>query len=146
MAPVAAENRLRRFLLLLASLSLVATLIELWLEDHTQEALQLLPFVLCGAGLVAALAALLRPSRATLLVMRVVMVVLALGGLVGMGVHLLRNYEFAREIRPNAAAGEALVSALKGASPLFAPAALIFAALLALAATYYHPAFGDRGK
>jgi hypothetical protein len=136
--------RLRLFLLSLSFLSLVVTLTELLLEEHYQELLQLIPFVLGGAGLLALVAALLRPGRATLLALRGVMAGVALGGIIGTGIHLLENAEFAQEIRPNAALGAVLGEALKGAAPLLAPGALIFAALLALAATYYHPLLSSR--
>jgi hypothetical protein len=132
--------RLRQFLLLLTLGTLLAALIELVLEEHTQEPLQLIPFVLCGAGFLAVGAALLRPGRGTLLALRGVMTGVALGGLLGVALHLINNLEFAREIRPNAAAGDLLMATLQGANPLLAPGTFVFAALLAGAATYYHPA------
>jgi hypothetical protein len=132
-------DRLRRFLLLLAALALLTTLTELWLVEHTQEALQWLPIVLCGSGIVSIVAALVRPQPGTLIALRVVMSIVALGGLIGIGVHLLKNLEFEQEIRPNTAAGALLMNALKGAAPFLAPGALVFAALLALAATYRDP-------
>src|SRR5512134_1182544 len=100
------ESNLRRFLLLMAGLIMLASLAELWLEDHTKEALQIIPFILCGLGVLAIAAALLRPRKATLIALRAAMALLALGGLVGVGVHLLNNLAFEQEIRPNAAAGD----------------------------------------
>jgi prepilin signal peptidase PulO-like enzyme (type II secretory pathway) len=140
----AVESRLRRFLLLLATFSLAATSVELWLEEHTKEALQFIPFFLCGVGLVTLVASLLYPHRATLIALRIAMSLVALGGVVGTVVHLLKNFEFEREIRPGASTGDVFVAALKGASPLLAPGVLLFAALVALAATYYHPAIDNR--
>jgi hypothetical protein len=134
--------RLRLFLLGMTALIFLATLGELVLEDHDQEALQWIPFVLCGIGLLAVAGALLRPRRGTLLALRGVMALVALGGLAGIAIHLARNLGFEQEIRPNAALGEVIGAALRGAAPLLAPGTLIFAALLALAATYYHPALG----
>ncbi|MDQ3928868.1 MAG: hypothetical protein M3328_06945 [Chloroflexota bacterium] len=60
------------------------------------------------------------------------------------GVAFLENFAFEREIRPAAPTGDVLMAAIKGASPLLAPGILLFAALLGLAATYYHPALGER--
>jgi hypothetical protein len=71
--------------------------------------------------------------------LRGVMVLVAFGGTGGMFVHLLENAEFAHDIRPNAALTEVIGTALKGAAPLLAPGALVFAALLALAANYSPP-------
>jgi hypothetical protein len=136
----AITNRLRFFLLILSVLTMVATLVELVLAEHTGETLQLVPFFFCGAGLIVALAAMLRPGKGTVTALRVVMVVVALGGLVGIGIHLIENFEFASEVRPNAATIDQFVAAIKGAAPLLAPGTLVFAGLLGLAATYYHPA------
>ena len=142
--PAAIEERLRRFLVILTIFVFLATIVELVLEEHTQEALQWIPFVLCAAGLIATIAALLRPERRTLLALRVTMLIVALGGIVGAGIHLLRNFQFEQEIRASADFSDLIIPTLKGASPLLAPGVLIFGALIALAATYYHPALGKR--
>jgi hypothetical protein len=138
------ENRLRRLLLIISAFVFLGTPVELWLEDHTGETLQWIPFLLCAAGLIAAVAVLIRPQRMTILALRITMPIVAAGGLLGMGLHLLNNVAFEQEIRPSAAAGEALLAGLKGASPLLAPGILVLAAVVSLAATYYHPALGRR--
>ena len=144
MTAEALADNLRRFMLLMAMLVLLSAVAELWLVDHTQEPIQFIPFVLCGIGVVSVGAALLRPQRSTLLALRAAMVLAALGGLVGVFVHLANNVAFEQEIRPNATLGDVLMAGLKGASPLLAPGVLVFGALLALAATYYHPALATR--
>jgi hypothetical protein len=133
------NQRLRQFLLLLSGFTLLMTLVELLLAEHTGEALQVLPLMLAALGIVALLLALLRPGRASLIALRLVMLLVGLTGALGAAVHLLRNYEFEQEIRPNAAASELVMHTLQGAAPLLAPGVLLFAALVALAATYYHP-------
>ena len=129
---------------MLAALVLLSALAELWLVEHTQDLLQLVPFALCGVGLVALAAAALRPGKSTLIALRAVMLLVALGGLVGVATHLLQNLAFEHEIRPNSTLWAALAAGLKGAAPILAPGVLVFAALLALIATYRHPAFEDR--
>lgn len=62
----------------------------------------MIPLVLCGVGLLTVVAALARPRKGTLFAVRVVMLLVALGGVVGIALHLLSNLEFDREIRPNA--------------------------------------------
>jgi hypothetical protein len=47
-------------------------------------------------------------------------------------------------MRPNAVPGDVVTQALMGASPLFAPGILALGAVLAIAATYYHPALGKK--
>ena len=133
------DARIRRFLLLLAALILVGTVFELWLTEHTEELAQWIPFILSGIGFVAILAVLINPQRRTILALRVAMLMLGAGGLVGIGLHLINNYEFEQEIRPTLQGLDLIVEALKGANPLIAPGILVFAALVALIATYYHP-------
>jgi len=133
--------RLRRFLLGLAGLICVATVVELWLIKHTEDPIQWLPFILCGVGIAAVLAVLLRPQRSTLRTLQVIMGLLIVGSFFGVYEHVTSNLEFALEIQPNAPTNTLIFKALGGANPLLAPGMLAFAALLALAAIYYHPAW-----
>ncbi|MEO8612890.1 MAG: hypothetical protein ABI690_33660 [Chloroflexota bacterium] len=132
--------RLRTFLLALAGFTFFATIIELLLENHTKEVLQYVPFVLCLIGFVAIAAALLSPGRGSVFRLRIAMVIVGLGGIIGMGIHMFENFTFEQDIRPNEAFLDTLLPTLKGAAPLLAPGVLVFAAIVALAATYYHPA------
>jgi hypothetical protein len=136
-------NRLRRFLLLLAALLCLGTLGELFLVDHMGEPLQLLPFVLCALGLVAVAAVFWWPQRKTIWSLRIIMVLVALGGLFGIYEHLAGNRAFALEINQQASGSDLLMSTLTGANPLFAPGILIVTAIVAQAATYYHPALKE---
>lgn len=139
-------QRLRTFLLVLAGLVCVGVPVELWLAEHMESPTQLIPFALCGAGLLAVAAVLLRPSRITLLALRVVMLLLIIGSGLGVYEHLAGNLAFAQEIRPNATLGAVWLDALRGANPLLAPGALALAALLALGATYAHPLLHARAQ
>jgi hypothetical protein len=138
--------RLRAFLLGLAAFICAGTPLELWLGKHYQSLPQLIPFVLCGLGLIAALAALLRPGRATLLGLRGVMALLGLGSLLGVYEHIEHNLEFALEIRPGATFADVWLQSLRGSSPLLAPGILALAAAIAIAATYAHPALAARRR
>ena len=137
-------KRFRTFLLLTAGISCILTLVELWAEEHTGDAAQMIPFVLCGMGAVATAATLLRPQRATVRLLRIVMSAMLVGSLFGLFEHIEHNLEFALEIRPNAAASVLLMDTLQGANPLLAPGILALAAVLAIGATYYHPALSPR--
>ncbi len=134
-------SRLRRFLLVFSIVMLGGAVIELWLVNHKEDWLQLIPFALSALGTAAALAALLRPRRATLWALRVCMALVAGGTLLGVYLHLDGNLGFQREIDPGAPTGDMLLNVLRGANPLLAPGVLAVAALLACAATYHHPAF-----
>lgn len=137
------EALLARFRLFLLSVSggmFVATVIELWLNKHVESPTQLVPFALCGLGLLMVVLGLAYPRRATLLALRASMLIIAAGSLFGLYEHLNGNLAFELEIHPAAPLAEALPAALGGVAPLLAPGILALAALLALAATYYHPA------
>jgi len=143
MTPDVVLSRLRQFLLAFSVVLLGGALLELWLIEHTEDPLQFVPFGLCGLGALALLAALLRPRRSTLLALRVCMALVVSGSLLGIYLHVDGNLALQREISPNATTGATLFGALGGANPLLAPGILAVAALLALAATYYHPALRD---
>jgi hypothetical protein len=138
------EQRFRVFLLSIAAFLCVGTVIELWLTEHTAEPIQFVPFGLCALGFIVILAVLFRPTRATISTLRVMMGALMLGSLVGVYEHLMGNWEVVLETKPNLAAGEMFWEAVRGAAPMLAPGILVLVAVLALAATYYHPALGQR--
>lgn len=133
-------QRYRQFLLILAGFIFVGVIVELYFTGHTDTPIQYIPFMLSGLGLVALAAVLIRPQRTTFLVLRGVMGLVTLGSFLGIYEHIANNLAFALEIQPNATVREGLFNALGGASPLLAPGILALGALLAFAATYYHPA------
>jgi hypothetical protein len=130
----------RRFLLWLAAALCAGTVVELWLTSHTETPVQLVPFVVCAAGMIALAAALLRPSRGTILALRAAMVIAALAGLFGAFQHVSNNLAFAIETNAARASAAPIAAALTGANPPLAPGVLGAAAAVALAATYAHPA------
>jgi hypothetical protein len=132
--------RLRRFLLALSALLFFGTVIELLLVEHTATVVQLIPFALCGLGLIVVIVVLLRPRRLTLLALRACSGLVLLGSLFGVYEHVMGNVAFQNEIHPNATTREVLMGALGGGNPLLAPGILALAAALAIASTYHHPA------
>lgn len=130
----------RRALLLLTAAMCVVTPIELILSEHYGESLQMIPFVLCGLGLLAVGAVWFRPARLTIWGLRGAMVLLGLGSLLGIALHGWSNFAFAQEIQRNASLGELIAGTLVGGNPLLAPGILVLAATLGLLATAYHPA------
>jgi hypothetical protein len=129
-------HRLRAFLRLLAVALFAGTIVELILAGHTGEPLQLVPFILCGLGLLTLAAAWLRPSRRNVLALRVVMVIVACGSLLGVYEHFMGNLEFDRETHPGQSTSSLFVAALTGGDPLLAPGVLAVAAAVAVASTY----------
>lgn len=145
MRPEVILGRLRRFLLALSAVLLGGAVAELWFVEHTEDPVQLVPFVLCGLGAAAVVVALPWPTRASLWALRAVMLLVAAGSLLGVYLHVESNAALERELNPGMTAGRVWLGALGGANPLLAPGVLAVAALLALAATYQHPALAGRG-
>ncbi len=137
-------ERFRRFLLSLAGLLCAATIVELALIKHVGDPIQWIPFVLCGLGVIVIGWVLYRPQRNTLRVMQGVMGLLVVGTLLGIYEHIESNLEVVRETQAHAATSTFILKTLGGAAPLLAPGMLAFAAILALAATYYHPALATK--
>jgi hypothetical protein len=129
-------QRLRSFLMLLAAAMFAGIIGELVLSEHTDEPMQLVPFVLCGLGLLALLLAHSAPGRRSILALRIAMLAVMLAGPVGIYEHFQGNLAFDRETHPNAGTARLLRAALTGGDPLLAPGALIAAAAIALVATY----------
>ena len=132
--------RMRRFLLILAGIVYAMTPVELIFSKHTDSLEKLIPFALCAVGFVAVLVVQRQATRATLLSLRIVMVIIALGALFGGYEHWAGNVEYALETHAGAQLSDVLLNVLQGASPLLAPGILGLAAVLGIAATYAHPA------
>lgn len=132
-------ERLRRFLLAMAGLLFVGTLIELALIKHWGEPLQLTPFVLSVVGLASVVWAWGRTARGPLMTLRALMVPLALASLVGVYVHVSGNVAIFTETHANAEPLKLIAAGLGGRNPLVAPGMLALAGILAAAATYGHP-------
>jgi hypothetical protein len=129
-------RRLRAFLVLLAAALFAGTIGELLAAKHYGDPIQLVPFALCGLGLLALGVIRTRPSRGTILAVRALMIVIALGSVLGVYEHIAGNYEFVREVRPGADAWSLAKATLTGRDPLLAPGILAVGAALAIAATY----------
>ncbi len=139
-------QRLRNFLLGLAGFICAGTIVELLLAKHFDKPMQIFPFVLCVAGIAVVVLAWRRPSRAVIQALRGVMALLVAGSLLGVYEHIEGNLEVVREVQPSAATSTVLLKTLTGAAPLLAPGILALAAMIAIAATYYHPALARHNR
>ncbi len=130
-----ALRQLGRFLHLLAIALFAGTILELIAAKHYDEPTQLIPFLLCGLGIGLVALAWARPTARTIRWLRVAMLVIAGGSLLGVYFHVSGNMEFAREIHPDASFWTLLRAGLQGRDPLLAPGVLAVAAAVAIAAT-----------
>lgn len=140
---------LRTGLLLLAVLSVLATLTELGLERHWKANSQVIPWITLTVIGLLAVALLLRPGRGLLRLARVLGLLVLLSSAFGVFVHIESNYEAGELDQRYAATWETLPPSTRwwlaithevGPSPPLAPAASAYAALTMLLATVAHPA------
>lgn len=136
-------RRLRLFLLALATMLFAGTLLELYLVNHTEDAIQWIAFVLGGLGLFLSLMVLVRRGPVTVRLLRWGMVVVILGSVFGVYQHVSNNVAFEQEILPGASWRHLFWRGLSGANPFLAPGTLAIAGLLSIAATYKFAITGD---
>lgn len=134
----------RLFLLGLSAFMSLGTIVELILTEHYKEPMQLVPFALCILSLAVVGAVLVWPNRTTIWALRGTMAVAAFGSLIGMWEHIQSNMEVVNEVKSSLTGLPALWEALHGQAPLLAPGILALAGILAIAATYYHPALNQK--
>ena len=103
-----------------------------------------LSIALCLIAIAPMLAVLLRPGRRSIQALRGMMLAMALAGLLGAYEHVTGNLALMREVNPAKAAAAPIKIALTGANPALAPGARGVTALIALAATWWHPALGGQ--
>ncbi len=128
-------TRLAGFLYGLAMVMFAGTMLELLAAQHFADPIQLIPFVLCAAGLVAVLLAWQRPGREAVQTMRGLMVLTAGASLLGVWKHIEGNLGFVLELHPDATGRELIVGGLTGRAPLLASGALAVTGVIAIAAT-----------
>lgn len=137
---MAAEESLRRPLLILVALGLGGTLGELLLIPHLEDRWQLVPIVATLGALSAIGFFLARPGPRTGRLLFATFAGLAAAGLAGLGLHLAANLEFEREVSPGLGGVALLLRAVHGtAPPSLAPGALVEFALLGALALWRHP-------
>lgn len=138
------EQRLRAFLFGLAAFLCLGTIVELVLQEHYKEPLQFVPLLFCAVGFGLIVLVWLRPSRATIVILRVVMGLGVLASLIGVYEHIEQNMGFVLDIKPNTPMFDAFMEALRGAAPLLAPGILAIIGALALMGAYAHPVLVKR--
>ncbi|MTB51723.1 hypothetical protein [Lewinella sp. W8] len=112
---------------------MVGTALELYLLDHYEGTLQLIPLLCIGATLVTVIALFFRKTPLLLGTFRVLLILTALSGVYGVFLHLRANYEFEQEMKPTAEPWDVFVESLAGALPSLAPASMIVLALIGYA-------------
>ncbi len=108
----------------------LGTLLELYLLDHYEDTLQLIPMLCIGAAIFVVGLLFLKRTRFVIGLFKGVLVLTALSGVYGAFLHLRANYEFELEMRPTAEGWDLFVESLSGALPALAPGSMIVLALI----------------
>ena len=109
---------------------MIGTAMELYLLDHYEGPLQLIPLLCIGTSLLVMLLLFFQSSTFMLGLFKVLMGITALSGVYGIFLHLRANYEFEKEMKATASDWELFIESLSGALPTLAPASMIVLALI----------------
>ena len=148
---------LRRGLLALGVVSILATATELVMLRHWTTLVQVIPFMVLGVLAVALALVAVRPVRGRLQVGRAAAVASVLAAFYGVYAHVSANYDAGPLDRDYSVRWDGMSAIARwwaaatgsvGPSPPVAPAALAFGALCVLLATLRHPALSGttRGR
>jgi hypothetical protein len=134
-------STIRRLLLAVLAIGSAGMLTDLMLLAHYEDSAQLIPIGLLAMALAAAVGQLLRPGRASVRALQIVMLLCVTAGLLGIGLHFNGAAEFQREIDPSIG-WQALVGkvARSQSPPLLAPGAMVQLGLVGLIYAFRHPA------
>lgn len=132
---------IRRLLLALVLLAIMATTAELLLLGHYEDNAQWIPLALNAIAVPVFGWHLVRSNRASVRSIQVVMLGFVVAGLVGIYLHYQGNLQFQLEIDPSTDGWELFKKVVQAkAPPALAPAAMAQSGLLGLILTYRHPA------
>jgi len=130
----------RRLALYLLLFGIAGMSTELLLLEHMEDRLQWTPLALLGLGFLIGGSVALRPTRALVTGLRVIMAIYLPVSALGLFLHLKSNVEFELEMRSSMAGLELVMESLKGAMPALAPGTMALLGLLGLLVCFRHPA------
>lgn len=122
--------RLKQVITVALLFMMIGTTMELYLLDHYEDTLQLIPLFCIGAALLVMLLLFFQRSRGLIIAFQLILGMTALSGIYGAYLHLRANYEFELEMRPTAKGWDLFVEAMSGALPSLAPASMMVLALI----------------
>jgi hypothetical protein len=127
-------------LLIVFLVGLVGTGTDLFLLQHFEEKLQLVPLTLLGLGVIIVTWHVIHRSPASVRVFQVLMILFVIAGLAGLVLHYQGSAEFQLEVNPDLSGLELFLKAIRAkAPPALGPGAMIYLGLLGLAYAYRYP-------
>lgn len=135
----------RRVLLVVFLVGAVGAGADLFLLEHFEDKLQLIPLGLLGLAVVVLGWHVIHRGPASIRVLQIVMILFIIAGLVGLVLHYQGSAEFQLEVNPDLSGMELFSKAIRAkAPPALGPGAMINLGLLGLAYAYRHPILGGR--
>ncbi len=122
----------------------IGTIVELSQLNHTREELQIVPFILLPLGIVLGILMLVSKSPMVQKIAVIGMWVVAVGGMIGMVVHVSGNLEGVFEGGQKMAFAQMIKQAIGGRNPLLAPGTLTIGAAMILAVAYARKALAGK--
>ncbi|HEX5107241.1 MAG TPA: hypothetical protein VFV95_02285 [Vicinamibacterales bacterium] len=141
-ATLAALRRLLLFTLLIGTIGMGT---ELLFIGHVEGAFQLTPVALLAAGFFVTCWCAVVPGRVAARAVQALMILFLISGLLGVGLHVRGNVEFARETYPDMSRAELVRRTVTGATPVLAPGSMLLLGLVGLAFMYHHPSLAAGG-
>ena len=108
----------------------IGTLLELYLLNHYENILQLIPVFCIAIALINSMFIYFRRSKASFNIFKIVLFLTSISGISGVFFHLQANYEFEQEIKPTANFWELFLESISGAFPVLAPLSMVVLALI----------------
>jgi hypothetical protein len=116
---------------------MIGTAVELLLLGHDEGLTQLAPLVLIGIGVPVIIWHAIAVTPSSLRMMRIMMVALIVGGMIGIVMHYRGSVEFQKEVDPSIHGFALFMKVMHSkAPPALAPAILAHLGLLGLVCTY----------
>lgn len=109
---------------------LIGTVLELYLLEHYEDTLQLIPIICIAFALIMMVVLGIKRTLLSLKIFKVVLVLCALSGIYGTFLHLQSNFEFEQEMVPTAGEWDLFIESLSGALPVLAPLSMVALALV----------------
>lgn len=122
----------------------IGTIVELSQLNHVGEKLQILPFILLPLGILLGILLLVSKSPMVHNIAVIGIWVVAVGGMIGMIVHVSGNLESVFEGGQQLAFGQMVKQAIGGRFPLLAPGTLTIGAAMILAVEYAKKALAGK--
>lgn len=120
----------KRILMATLLFVLLGTAMELYLLEHYEDRLQLIPMLCIALLLVLVVILFFQKNAIVKGIFKFALLLTAASGVYGVFLHLNANYEFEQEMRPSAKGWDLFLESLSGALPTLAPGSMIVLALI----------------